>query len=107
MEHEVVDDQLQPVVEQVDQANLPARAVECVVLPDLDHGQVAPLAIERVTLPGQLLFLGEQLLAGGQPFVPGGDPGKAHGYLLARRRGAGLRPSDSTTPRRPKTDRCS
>jgi hypothetical protein len=61
------------------------RAVEDVVLLDLDHGQVAALGVERIPLPGQFLLLDEQLLAGGQPLLPGSDPGKAHHGLLRAR----------------------
>ena len=78
VEHEVVDDQLRTPVEHVDEADLPVRAVEHVVLLDLDHGQLASLDVERVACLGHGLFLGQELLAGGQPFVSGGDLRKAH-----------------------------
>src|SRR5205807_10184011 len=78
VEHEVVDDQLRTVLEHVDEADRTVRTVEDVVLLDLNHGQVAPLGVERIPPPGQVLLLCEQLLTGGQPLVSRSDLRKAH-----------------------------
>jgi hypothetical protein len=67
---------------QVGQAGGPVRPVEDVVLLDLDHGQLAALGIQRVPLPGQLLFPGEQVRAGGQPLLSGSNLRQAHRVLL-------------------------
>jgi hypothetical protein len=72
------DDQLRAALEEVGEAQPTVRAVEVVVLHDLDHGQFPALGVERVALPGQVLLLGEQLLASGKPLLARGDPGKAH-----------------------------
>src|SRR6185312_11831802 len=79
----MVDDQLETALEHVDEAHGTGGAVEYVVLLDFDHGQVAALGVELIPQPGQVLLLGEQLLAGTQPRLPGSDPGKAHHGLLS------------------------
>jgi len=63
------DDELAAAVEEVEQTGLAVRALEDVVLVDLDHRQSAALRVERVASPGELLLLGQELLAGSQPFV--------------------------------------
>ena len=88
MEHEVVDDQLRSIVEQVDEAHRAVGADESVVLLDLDHGQVAALDVEIVPSPGLVLLLGQQLAAGEEPFVSGGDPGQAHRCSFCLRDGS-------------------
>jgi hypothetical protein len=40
-----------------------------VLLADLGHRQPAPVGVERVAPPGELLLLGQQPLAGGQPLI--------------------------------------
>ncbi len=90
----MVDDQLGTALEDVDEAHRAVRAVELVVLVDLDHGELAALGIERIPLPGQVLLLREQLLAGGRPLLSGGDLRIAHSTLLARRNGRVLRPTE-------------
>jgi hypothetical protein len=65
----VVDQQLTAVLEQAGQAGLAVRALEDVFLVNLDHRQLAPLGAQRVSLPGELLFLRQQLPAGGQPLI--------------------------------------
>jgi hypothetical protein len=62
MEHEVVDDELTPPIEQINQARLACRSLEDVFLVDLDHRERAACGVHRVPLVGELLFLGEQLL---------------------------------------------
>jgi hypothetical protein len=77
-EHEVADDELAAPVEQVEQGGLAFGALEDVLLLDLDHGELAALGDERVAAAGELLLLGEELLAVAEPFVPGYDVWKAH-----------------------------
>jgi hypothetical protein len=82
MEHEVVDDQLPAPFEDVDQADGASRAFEDVVLLDLHHRQLPAPAIEGVAAPCQVLLGGQQLDAGGQPFIVLGNLRKAHRFLL-------------------------
>ncbi len=74
----MADDELAPSVEEVEQGGLAVGALEDVLLLDLDHGELAALGDERVAAPGELLLLGEELLAVAQPFVLGCDLWKAH-----------------------------
>jgi hypothetical protein len=69
IEHEVVDQQLTTALEQAGQASLAVRAPEEVFLVNLDHRQLAPLGIERVSLTGEFLLLRQQLPASGQPLI--------------------------------------
>jgi hypothetical protein len=78
----VADDELAAAVEQVQQAGLAVRTVEEVILADLDHGQLAPLDVERVPRPGHRLLLGQQLLASNQPLLAGYHLRKTHLALL-------------------------
>jgi hypothetical protein len=69
VEHEVVDQQLTAALEQVEQAGLAVRALEDVFLVNLDDRQLAPLSVQRVSLPGEFLLLRQQRPAGGQPLI--------------------------------------
>ena len=69
VEHEVVDQQLAVISEQVQQAGLTVPALEHVLLVYLGHRQPAPLGVQRVPLPGELLLLRQQLPAGGEPLI--------------------------------------
>ena len=73
VEHEVVDDQLTPAIEQIEKRAAAARPVERVVLFDPHHRQLATLGALRVTLAAPLLLLDEQLLSCAQPRVSGHD----------------------------------
>src|SRR5262245_12611456 len=73
LEHEVVDQQLASALEEVDQPDLAARALEGVVLGDLDHRQPAPGRVDLVAVPGQGLLLLEQLAPCGEPALAFGD----------------------------------
>src|SRR4029079_14977133 len=84
MEHEVVDDQLRPAVEQLAQRPPAARALELVGLGDLDHRELAALGVEPVALAGEVLLLLEQLAASGVPLLLRDDLRQAHGILLRR-----------------------
>ena len=66
-EHDVVDDELAPPLEQVDQPRRPALALEQVVLLDLHHRQAAPFGRQRVAGPGRRLLLGAKLGVRGLP----------------------------------------
>jgi hypothetical protein len=78
IEHEVADDQLMAPVEHVEQRGWAVGTLEPVVLLDLDHRQPPALGAERVPAAGQLLLLGEQLLARCEPLIPRDDLWKAH-----------------------------
>ena len=84
IEHEVVDDQLPATLEHVEQTHGAVRAVEHVVLLDLDHGEVAALGVERVALLGHVLLFGEQCGPSGEPLVSGGDAGRVMVAPLGR-----------------------
>jgi hypothetical protein len=49
--------------------SLAVRAAEDVFLVNLDHRQLAPLGVQRVSLAGEFLLLRQQLPAGGQPLI--------------------------------------
>lgn len=63
-EHEVIDDQLAVVAEQVDQFQIAVWALEAVVLVDLHPGQGAAFGAEFVAFFGEGFFVGQVLLAG-------------------------------------------
>ena len=84
-EHDVLDDQLRLIAEQVAQAGLTVRALEHVLLVDPDHRQPAPFRVERVPLAGLLLLRRQQLPPGLQPLRPRHDLGKTHRCLQAQR----------------------
>jgi hypothetical protein len=62
VEHEVVDQQLAPLLEQLRQGGHAAAALEQVRLADLGHRQAAPLSVQRVALAGELLSLASSRL---------------------------------------------
>src|SRR6185436_14142038 len=70
-QHEMVDDQLAAAGEQIAQRLLAVGSFEDVGLVDLDPGQLARLLAQLVLGAQQLLFLGQQVAAGGNPFVAG------------------------------------
>ena len=69
LEEEAVDDQLLAPLEEVEQAHLPVRALEGVVLLDGHPRHPPALGGQRVARAGELLLLDEQLLAGGLPLL--------------------------------------
>jgi hypothetical protein len=83
-EHEVVDDELATPLEQIDEARLAIRTVEKVLLVDLHHRQPAALGVQRVSLLGEFLFLGQKLLASSKPFFSGYYLRKIHHSLSFR-----------------------
>jgi len=52
------------------QARFPVRSLEHIFLFDPDHRQPAAICVQGIALPGELLFPGEQVLAGGRLLVP-------------------------------------
>jgi len=81
-EHDVMDDQLAAVTEQPGQRDRSLTAFEQVLLIDPDHGQPAPLGVERVTPAGHFLLLGQQPQPGLEPLLPRYNLGKTHHNLL-------------------------
>jgi hypothetical protein len=68
----VVDDELLLVAEEsFERQGLAVRAVEEILLVDLDHGQLAQLGSGGVLGARDLLFLLQQRLAGGEPLLFG------------------------------------
>ncbi len=80
-EHEVIEEQLPAPLEQVEQPSLAVRPVEDVVLLDLEPRQPAALGGERVSCPGDFLFLGKERLTGCLPLRRGDDRWKVHRLL--------------------------
>ena len=56
-EHKMLDDQLAAAVEEVGEGLLPVRAVEHILLFELDPGQFAPLRAQLVAQPRELFLL--------------------------------------------------
>jgi hypothetical protein len=77
-EHEVVDEQLGPAVEEIGEALSAVLALEPVVLLDRDPGQLAPLAGQLIAAACELFLLLEQLVALRPPLVLRGDPVIGH-----------------------------
>ena len=78
MEHEVVQDQLPPTIEEIGKADGTSGAVKPVGLVDLNHGQVATFGADLVAEPGEFLLLRQQIHPGGQPLVSCHDLRKRH-----------------------------
>src|SRR5262245_25998974 len=68
-EHEVVDEQLGPPVEQIDERLLALVRVEAVLLVNLHPGELASQPRELVAESRVLLLADEQLLSGGEPLL--------------------------------------
>jgi len=84
-EHEVVDDQLPPPVEQIGEPDLAVESVELVVLLDRHHRQPPALGGERVERACGLFLLDEQLVAGRLPLGLGDDVRQSHVQHLRHR----------------------
>jgi hypothetical protein len=69
-EHEVVDDQLMPALEQVRQGLSAARAFEDVWRLHALPGQVSALLAQLVAQAREILLFGQKLLSSLDPFVP-------------------------------------
>jgi hypothetical protein len=72
-EHEVIDEELVVLTEEVGEGLLAFGGVEDVLLFHLLPGQVAAEPVDRVALAGELLFFGQELLARGHPLLVGDD----------------------------------
>src|SRR5262245_18522194 len=81
-EHEVVEEELAPALEQIEPARLAAGTLEDVVLLDPHHRQPAALRRQRIERARQLLLLDEQLVARGLPLRRRYDLGQ-HLVLVA------------------------
>src|ERR1700719_370690 len=68
--HKMLDDQLAATIEEAGQRFPTLRAVENILLFDLDPRQFAPLRAQLVAQAGEFLFLRQMRLASGQPLVP-------------------------------------
>jgi hypothetical protein len=69
IEHEVIDDELAVVVEQVRQRLLAGGSLEHELLRHLLPRQLPPLACELLPQPAELLLLHEQRLASVEPLL--------------------------------------
>src|SRR6266576_3795837 len=86
----MVDDELALLAEQIGECAASVRPLEHVFLLDRHHRQLAALGAHRVVLPGQLLLLDEQALAGGGPFVSRYNRWFRHVVSFEFRRGLGF-----------------
>jgi hypothetical protein len=80
----MADDELPPALEEVDQAALALRALEAVVLGDLDHRQAAALGAELVARAGHRLLLLEQRDPRPAPLLVAHCVWKRHGVSTSR-----------------------
>jgi hypothetical protein len=83
VEHEVLHEQLGPALEEIQQADLAVRALEDVVLLDLDGRHLPAPARDLLESAYRLLLSGLQLLARGHPLL-GRDDSRTHGTLRSR-----------------------
>src|SRR6185312_16014481 len=81
LEECAVDDQLTPALEQVEQAYLATRPLERIRFVDGHPGHLPALGGQCITSAGIGLFLDEQLLAGGLPFLRRHDRWCMHDWL--------------------------
>jgi hypothetical protein len=72
-EHEMINDQLLPTLEEVGESYLPIGTSESIFLIDLDHGEVAELGIELVVGAESGFLFDEESFAGCEPFGRGHD----------------------------------
>jgi hypothetical protein len=80
-EHEVIDEELRPAVEQLGQGPDAVVGLEAVLLLDPDPRQLAPLPRQVVAHPRVLLFAHEERLASGQPLLPACHLVVGHAFL--------------------------
>src|SRR5437762_1120013 len=79
--HEVVDDELAALAEEIREHFPAVLALEDVFLLDPLPRQVPALPAELITTTGELLFLGEKTRAGGDPVLVTHDSMFGHGAL--------------------------
>jgi hypothetical protein len=99
VEHEVLDDELAPALEDVGQPHLAVRADEAIVLFDPHHRHAAAVGVQGVLHARELLLTRQQGAAGGAPLVSGGDLGQAHAISSGRRMHRGSRGLDAAARR--------
>ena len=80
----MLHDQLPAVAEQPGQRDRSLQAFEGVFLLDPDHGQLAPLGVERVAPAGLFLLLGEQRQPGLKPLLARHNVRISHHNLLGQ-----------------------
>ena len=68
-EHEVLDDKLAASIEQIGERHLAVGSVEHVVLFHLDPGKRATFGAQLIAQAGEFLFLAQEFLARGNPFI--------------------------------------
>ena len=68
-EHEMIDDELAAVAEEIGEAFAPFGRIETVVLVNLDPGQRPALRIQAIARPGVFLFSRQQRAARLQPLL--------------------------------------
>ena len=90
-EHEVVDDELAPAVEEVGERLLAVRPVEDIARLHADPGEPASLRAQLIAAPREFLLLLEELFPGDEPLVARHDSRTIHLALL--RSGARARPA--------------
>src|SRR5262249_6906125 len=78
IEHEVIHDQLTPILEELLQRRGTVRPLEHVRRVDFHHRQLAPFSTPGVALPAGFLFPGEQRFAREQPLFPAHDVRSIH-----------------------------
>jgi hypothetical protein len=78
VEHEVLDDELAPALEDVEQGHLAVLTGEDVVLVDAHHRHPAAIGVQGILDARQLLLALEKCAAGGEPLLSGGDLGQTH-----------------------------
>ena len=81
IEHEVVDDELAPTFEQVEQLDCAGRSCERVRLFDLDQRQGPAPGCQLVAAPGEFFFAREQIAARDQPLRSRNETCVNHGLL--------------------------
>src|SRR5262249_15977448 len=72
-QHEMIDYQLAPPVEQFGYRLPAGECLEDIFLVDLDPGQRAPFGAQPVALAREFLFLREERRACGKPFIARND----------------------------------
>src|SRR6266487_4050446 len=77
-EHEVVDEQLGTVVEEIGEGLRAVLRLEAAVLLDRDPGQLAPFPGQLVAPAGEILLLLQQLVALRLPLLLRADPVLSH-----------------------------
>src|ERR1700730_13376717 len=97
-EHEMVDDELTVVVEQLSKCLLPFGAVEYILLGDAHPRQIPARLAQLITLLREFLFFGEKLLARLYPRYWHYDLMIGHAHFSNRDLTARFRPRTDVDP---------